>query len=864
MSIVPTSRFPAPAPAFCIALALIAPVLPAIGAQDQRQRYDLQAQPLAAALREVSARSGRSITAPAGLLREKVAPALAGDFTPEEIVSALLANSGLVARPVAGGFVIEAAPSSDERTSDKEQVSSEVVVTGSRIRGTAVASPVITIDETDIRNAGQATLGEVVRNIPQSFGGGQNPGVGLNVPTLNGANSGGGSSINLRGLGSDATLTLLNGKRLAYSGTRQSVDVSTIPIGALDRIEIVADGASALYGSDAVGGVANILLKRDFEGLETRARLGFSTDGGNEQQQYAATGGATWQGGGFIVAYEFNRNSAVEAAERDYAATRSPGLTLYPWANNHNGLISAHHQIGPIRLRVDGLFNRRRHGFAYANNPAGDLTLGRMSQRTDSRAFALLPALEWEVGVNWRAVLTGSLASERLDYRVDNLVGQTRSVLVAGCYCNSAQWVELAGDGPLLDLPAGAAKLAIGTGFRRIKLDHDRGQFDPLGFTRTQSNRYGYAELSLPLVAPGQAATAIHRLSLSAAARYEHYDSSGSVTTPKLGLIYAPFAGLELKASWGRSFRAPTLLQRYQPPSLVLRGAGTFGMVGAPPGATALLVQGGRTDLAPERATSWSVTAGIQPQQLPGFTAELSYFNTRYIDRIVTPIGFISQALRDPAYAAFVTAAPSVEQVNAVLAGGDYFVNATGVPFDPTRVVAIIDNSSVNAGRQHAHGVDLLASYRSKLASGNDSIAVSANVSYLASRRQISPAQPELQLAGILFNPPQWRGRMSASWTHGPLTVTGALNYTGELRDTRRMPERVLDDQARLDFALRYRADRAGPAWLRGLGVTLAVENLFNTPPPPIFVSAATDTPYDSTNYGPLGRVVSISIAKAW
>src|SRR3546814_4622119 len=73
------------------------------------------------------------------------------------------------------------------------------------IRGAPVASPVIVLSEDDIRNSGQTSLGEVVRSIPQSFGGGQQPGIGFNVPGANGVDVGGGSSINLRGLGSDAT-----------------------------------------------------------------------------------------------------------------------------------------------------------------------------------------------------------------------------------------------------------------------------------------------------------------------------------------------------------------------------------------------------------------------------------------------------------------------------------------------------------------------------------------------------------------------------------------------------------------------------------------------------------------------------------
>lgn len=93
------------------------------------------------------------------------------------------------------------------------------------------------------------------------------------------------SSANLRGLGADATLTLLNGHRLPYDSALQGVDISAIPLAAVDRIEILPDGASAIYGSDAVGGVVNVVLRRDFEGVTTSAQVGASTAGGNWRQQ---------------------------------------------------------------------------------------------------------------------------------------------------------------------------------------------------------------------------------------------------------------------------------------------------------------------------------------------------------------------------------------------------------------------------------------------------------------------------------------------------------------------------------------------------------------------------------------------------
>src|SRR5690606_21184391 len=122
-----------------------------------------------------------------------------------------------------------------------------------------------------------------------NFTGGQNPGVLMgNVAGggLANQNVTGGSGLNLRGLGPDASLTLLSGRRLAYGGFVQSVDISAIPVEAVERVEIVADGASAIYGSDAVGGVANVVLKRDFEGVALSARYGAASDGGLATHEY--------------------------------------------------------------------------------------------------------------------------------------------------------------------------------------------------------------------------------------------------------------------------------------------------------------------------------------------------------------------------------------------------------------------------------------------------------------------------------------------------------------------------------------------------------------------------------------------------
>src|SRR5699024_4185485 len=121
-----------------------------------------------------------------------------------------------------------------------------------------------------------------------------------------------------------------------------------------------------------------------------------------------------------------------------------------------------------------------------------------------------------------------------------------------------------------------------------------------------ESSRFAYAELNLPLVGPEQSVGGIERLVLTGAVRTEDGDY-GTVTTPKFGVIYSPSVDFSLKASWGKSFKAPTLMQRYFAQNALYYPAAHFG-TGYPADATALWLSGGNADLQPERARTWNAS----------------------------------------------------------------------------------------------------------------------------------------------------------------------------------------------------------------------------------------------------------------
>src|SRR5690606_7557618 len=129
-----------------------------------------------------------------------------------------------------------------------------------------------------------------------------------------------GSGVNLRGMGNAATLVLLNGQRLAPAGTGNFVDVGMIPASAIDRVEVLTDGASAIYGSDAVGGVVTFVLREDFEGGDTRIRYGTVTEGSSSEYRVSQTLGRAWSSGSFLGSYEFYKREALNTEAR--AATR--------------------------------------------------------------------------------------------------------------------------------------------------------------------------------------------------------------------------------------------------------------------------------------------------------------------------------------------------------------------------------------------------------------------------------------------------------------------------------------------------------------------------------------------------------------
>jgi iron complex outermembrane receptor protein len=220
---------------------------------------------------------------------------------------------GLLASIVALGASAQTAAAAKDGTE-----LTEVIVTGSSIRGAPpVGSNLVSVSQADIQKSGAQTIQQVLRSVPSVVGMqavgqgafGSADGAGTNAPTIHG----------LGASASNSTLILIDGHRFPLSGINHALaDPNILAPLALERVEVLADGASSVYGSDAVAGVVNFITRRNFDGVEVRAQAGYA-DGYNSYGA-GAVAGKTWDTGSVLAALGWSDRDGLLAAKRDYAA----------------------------------------------------------------------------------------------------------------------------------------------------------------------------------------------------------------------------------------------------------------------------------------------------------------------------------------------------------------------------------------------------------------------------------------------------------------------------------------------------------------------------------------------------------------
>lgn len=206
----------------------------------------------------------------------------------------------------------QAEAGADAEASSPEQA---IVVTGSRLRGVApVGSTVTSLGRNEIEASAAPTIDRLVKELPQVFD--------LGVSEASRAQGGGagnivyGNTVNIRGIGPYATLIIVDGHRVISNS--RSIDPSVIPSLGVERVEVLADGGSAIYGSDAIAGVVNIVPRRSLDGVEAIARFGIAERGDFRQWQAGFAAGTTWDGGQAMIAYEHVYRSSLSGDDRNF------------------------------------------------------------------------------------------------------------------------------------------------------------------------------------------------------------------------------------------------------------------------------------------------------------------------------------------------------------------------------------------------------------------------------------------------------------------------------------------------------------------------------------------------------------------
>ena len=358
------------------------------GATSDESRYDIDIPPLdaASALTRLAEQTDTIVLFPYDLAKGRQANEVVGRYTLTQAVDLLLQGTGIAGglsdkrvlqislaetdeqddpedgqmeestnerRPLlqrigatlaavlitSSGFAADGA--SDTEQDEDESLREELlVVTGTRLPTGPEASPITVITRPEMDARGLTSVEDIVRYLPQNFSTITNGGSYDNRSPRFQIGS---VTINLRGLGEGSTLVLVNGRRLAASPSENGTftDVSTLPFSAIERVEVMTDGASAVYGSDAVGGVVNFIMKDNYRGSESSVRYENSSAGGH-RRVIEQTLGVSWGSGNVTASVNYRDDDPVYARDAgldtdgDY---REQGGRLYPNTFGQPGVI---------------------------------------------------------------------------------------------------------------------------------------------------------------------------------------------------------------------------------------------------------------------------------------------------------------------------------------------------------------------------------------------------------------------------------------------------------------------------------------------------------------------------------------------
>jgi iron complex outermembrane recepter protein len=871
--------------AFLVAFALVLSVgSVAHAADDSSKHFEIKAKPLADALMEFGVQSGLTVVVPTTLTTGKKGAAVRGDLVPTEALGRLLKGSGLTfARAADGTIAIQAIVSNgpeqasaresgldNDSTMHSKNDLDEITVTGTHIRGTTNSpSPVLVFTRDDIDAAGANTIQDFLQSLPQNFGGTSQNTLGT-IAASNSTNSVNGSAPNLRGLGASATLVLINGHRVAPGNTDGSfVDISMIPLTAVERIEIVTDGASAIYGSDAVGGVVNIILRTKFDGAETRVQYGAVTDGSSHNVTVGQTVGTDWTGGSGVLSYQYSDQTPLSAASRDYLHSVLLPFNLLPVQVQQSVFANADQEAAPgFNIHGDAIYSHR------GTNLASTYDLVDSTSEFTAAAPTVIDFYSMSLGSTLKLPRQSELTvtatyseSDTAEQGYEGLYEPGESLSPIEVLKTKAAIISVDAnlDGVLVSLPAGPVRYAVGAQYRKesfgntIILPVTDNTFYP-----SRDVDAGYVELHVPIIGQTSGSHGDPALELTLADRAERYSDFGSTNNPQFGLIGKASSSVTLRGTYGTSFVAPLLSQLNPVPSAVELFPGT--LFNSAPGQripNILLLYGGNPDLGPEKARVWTVGLDFKPPEVEGLAAKLTYYDIVFTNEIVTaatsfPLqdAFVDESILGPNV---VQRNPPSSLVQQLISQPTY---ENPYNLNPATIGAIYDNENMNLSSAKTRGLDFGLGYkRTILGTGIDT---GIDGTYIFTfDNQFSSTAPVVSILNTSYNPINLKLRARALATRGPLSGGVYINFTNDYSDNNVIPYGHVSSWTTADAVASYAFGSSGGPF-NGVTIALSVINLTNRAPPYVSNPQGYPITYDGANANALGRYISLRLQKRW
>lgn len=758
------------------------------------------------------------------------------------------------------------AAGSDEAGFEFEEV---IVVTGSNLSGvTDRFSSSTSVSREDIELQGLVSVEDVVGTLPQNFGGS----VSLDNSGGDNVNGSGSTGINLRGLGVESTLVLLNGRRVAAGGNRGNfVDVSAIPVAAIERVEVVADGASAIYGSDAVAGVVNFILRDDYEGAETQLNYDTVSDGGGGVLRVAQTLGFATDRANGMVSYQYSKTDSLDAVDKGFVPDEPQPNLLTPESEIHSLFASAGVELtDQLRLSGDLYYNDRRStqttsadfGFAVFTNDI----------EVESEQLGVTAALDYKWTENWSAELVGT-------YSESELTNDTFQLFFSGVASRPSTYENVSVDaivrGKLASFSDESSQLAIGAHYRTEEVDRfiffDSAVFGSFFTEQTDQSRDVtaiFAELYTPFVTEADGIPGVERLALTIALRHEDYDDVGSSTDPKIGLLWSPVAGFTVRGTYGTSFRAPSIFQVNDDYEALIANYldPTTGM-----GVPAAELTGSTSDLDPEESESWSLGFDWSPEQIEGLSVSATYFNIDYDGRLGQARSFVNPDGLIDGFTGTPNRGVAAGELQALLNGATQVIQIGDVstPPGPTipldSVAVVLDKRLINLQEARISGFDVALAYEVEVGAGRISSFINGTVLDRFDER-LTSALPEEDRLDTFFEPNSLRLRAGVQWSHRVLTAGVYANHTGSYEDDRTGSDFSVDSWTTFDASMQFNLEQLfGSPLLDGTRVSVAVRNVANEDPPDIILGIPFDSRFfDATNSDPYGRRLGITVTKTW